>query len=62
MVSLVSVVDVVNKLSLAQTDNNIKGLYIRAPEAGLAPAHAEEIRQAIIDFQNSGKFVVAHAV
>ncbi|WP_240008245.1 signal peptide peptidase SppA [Pseudaquidulcibacter saccharophilus] len=57
----IAVVDVVNKLYLAQSDNNVKGLYIRAPEAGIAPAHAEEIRQAIIDFQNSGKFVVAHA-
>jgi protease IV len=56
-----SVVDVVRKLEAAEDDSRVKGLFIRAPEMGLAPAHAEEIRQAIIDFQASGKFVVAHA-
>ncbi len=57
----VSVLDVVRKLEAAETDNNIKGLLVRAPELGIAPAHAEEIRQAIIDFKASGKFVIAHA-
>lgn len=57
----VSVVDLVRKLEAAETDGNIKGLYVRAPELGIAPAHAEEIRQAIIDFKASGKFVIAHA-
>jgi protease IV len=56
-----SVVDVVRKLEAAETDRQIKGLFIRAPEMGLAPAHAEELRQALIDFKASGKFVIAHA-
>jgi protease IV len=56
-----SVVDVVRKLEAAETDHHIKGVFVRAPEMGLAPAHAEEIRQAIIDFKSTGKFVVAHA-
>ncbi len=57
----ISVVDVVRKLEAAETDNNVKGVLVRAPELGIAPAHAEEIRQAIIDFKSSGKFVIAHA-
>lgn len=56
-----SIVGLVQKLEAAETDANVKGLFIRAPEGGLAPAHAEEIRQAIIDFKASGKFVIAHA-
>lgn len=56
-----SITDLVRKLEAAETDDHIKGLFIRAPEAGLAPAHAEEIRQALIDFKASGKFIIAHA-
>lgn len=56
-----SVTDLVRKLEAAETDQNVKGLFIRASEAGMAPAHAEEIRQALIDFKASGKFVMAHA-
>ncbi|MEN9856422.1 MAG: hypothetical protein RLZZ157_1548 [Pseudomonadota bacterium] len=56
-----SVTDLVLKLEAAETDSHIKGVFVRAPEAGLAPAHAEEIRQALLDFKASGKFVFAHA-
>jgi protease IV len=56
-----SVVDLVRKLEAAETDKNVKGIFIRASEMGMAPAHAEEIRQALIDFKASGKFVLAHA-
>lgn len=57
----VSIIDVVRKLEAAETDSHIKGVLVRAPEMGMAPAHAEEIRQALLDFKQSGKFVVAHA-
>lgn len=56
-----SVVEVVRKLEAAEHDGHVKGIFVRAPEAGMAPAHAEEIRQAILDFKASGKFVIAHA-
>jgi protease IV len=56
-----SVTGLVRKLEAAETDGNIKGIFIRASEMGMAPAHAEEIRQALIDFKASGKFVIAHA-
>ncbi|MEK7661080.1 MAG: signal peptide peptidase SppA [Pseudomonadota bacterium] len=57
----ISVVDIVRKLEAAEKDSHIKGVLVRAPEMGMAPAHAEEIRQALLDFKTSGKFVVAHA-
>ena len=56
-----SVTGLVRKLEAAETDKNVKGIFIRASEMGMAPAHAEEIRQALIDFKASGKFVLAHA-
>jgi protease IV len=56
-----SVTGLVRKLEAAETDDHVKGVFIRASEAGMAPAHAEEIRQALIDFKASGKFVFAHA-
>lgn len=56
-----SVVQIVRKLEAAETDKKVKGLVLRAPEMGLAPAHAEEIRQAIKEFRQSGKWVIASA-
>ncbi len=56
-----SVVNIVQSLNAAKSDDNIKGVFIRANNYGMVPASAEEIRLAIKDFQTSGKFVVAHS-
>lgn len=56
-----SVVTTVRALDHAKDDKKIKGLFIRANGWAMAPAQAEEIRLAIKDFQESGKFVIAHA-
>jgi protease IV len=56
-----NVVDIVRKLDAAQTDNRVKGVLVRASEFGMTPASAEEIRQALFRFRQSGKFVIAHA-
>jgi protease-4 len=56
-----SVVDSVRALRTAKTDDNIKGLFIRANSFGMVPASAEELRLAINDFKESGKFVIAHS-
>jgi len=34
---------------------------MRAENYGMAPASAEELRMALLDFKTSGKFVIAHA-
>ncbi len=57
----VSIVHTVQALHHAKTDKKIKGLFIRANGWGLAPAQAEELRLAIKDFEESGKFVITHA-
>jgi protease IV len=52
--------DIVRLLQRAKTDNNISGLYIQANSNANSFAASEEIRNAILDFKTSGKFVLAH--
>jgi len=56
-----SVVDIARRLHKAKTDNQVKGLFIRANEFAMVPASAEEIRLAIADFKESGKPVITHS-
>ncbi|WP_427449848.1 signal peptide peptidase SppA [Litorimonas sp. WD9-15] len=56
-----SIVDTVFALNRAKTDDSVKGLFIRAESGGMAPASAEELRLALLDFKESGKFIIAHA-
>jgi len=56
-----NIVDTVFALERAKTDKTVKGVFIRAENFGMAPASAEELRLALIDFKTSGKFVIAHA-
>ena len=55
-----SVVDTVRALHRAKSDDNIKGLLIRTGY-GMVPASAEELRLAMLDFKESGKFIIAHS-
>jgi protease-4 len=56
-----SVLEVVDALGRAQSDERIRGLLIRLPEGGLAPAAADELRLAVRRFKTSGKPVIAHS-
>lgn len=53
-------IDIVTRLKAAETDDNVKGLYIRGATVGVGSSRAEELREAIIEFKESGKFVIAH--
>lgn len=53
-------VDLVRKLDAAAKDDKVKGVYIRAATSGLAPATAEEFRDALANFRKAGKFAIAH--
>ena len=55
-----SVVETVRAIRHAETDDDIKGIFVRAG-FGMAPASAEEIAVALDDFKESGKFVVGFA-
>ena len=54
--------DIVNAIQKAKDNENIKGIYI---EAGLfssdTPASSHAIREALVDFKRSGKWIVAYA-
>lgn len=56
-----SVVGLVRKIAHAKTDEDIDGIFIRANPYGMAPARAEELRLALLDFKSDGKFIITHA-
>ncbi|MBL4618210.1 MAG: signal peptide peptidase SppA [Robiginitomaculum sp.] len=56
-----SLLGIVGKLAAAENDDNVKGLFIRASSWGMGPVKAEQIRLAIKDFRDSGKFVIVHS-
>jgi len=45
----------------AKTDDKIKGIYLELSEISAGYATTEEIRNALIDFKTSGKFVYAYS-
>jgi protease-4 len=56
-----STMRVVDTLAQAEKDDRVKALLIRLPEAGMTPAAADEVRQAVRRFRASGKIVIAHS-
>src|SRR5687768_14194153 len=50
-----SAVSVAQTLREAETDDRVKGLFVRLPENGMPPAAADEIAQAVRRFRTSGK-------
>ena len=55
-----SAMSIIEALRRAETDDRVKGLFIRLPEQGLEPGLADELRLAIRHFRASGKPVFAH--
>ena len=56
-----SVMGATAALRRAARDDSVKALLIRLPEGGIAPAAADELRQAVLTFRGSGKAVIAHS-
>jgi protease-4 len=52
--------DVVRLLHKAGTDKRIAGIYIIANENANGFAASEEIRNALLEFKKTGKFIIAH--
>src|SRR6201985_289311 len=53
--------DILANIKKAKTDNNIKGIYLDESYMDSQEATVEEIRNALIDFKKSGKFVIAYS-
>ena len=57
----IGVVDLKNALEHAATDDKIKGVVLSAPSLMGGFAMGAEVRQALVKFKESGKFIVSHA-
>ncbi len=53
--------DIINNLKKAKDDENIKGIYLDFTVIPAGIATVEEIRNALLDFKESGKFIIAYA-
>lgn len=53
-----SVMRIITSLKKAETDDHVRGLLIRLPEAGMEPAMADEIADSLRRFRKTGKPVI----
>ncbi|SMO68196.1 signal peptide peptidase SppA [Solitalea koreensis] len=53
--------DILESIKKAKTDAKIKGIYLNLTGVQTGFANTEEIRNALIDFKKSGKFVIAYS-
>ncbi len=53
--------DMVKTIRHAKEDPDIKGIYINAMDLSAGRASSNSLREALLDFKSSGKFVVAYA-
>jgi protease IV len=57
----VGVIDIINAIESAKTDDDIKGISILNDNSSLGLAQSKTIRNALESFKKSGKFVMAYA-
>ena len=53
--------DILASIKRAKTDHNIKGIFLDESYMLSGQATTEEIRNALIDFKRSGKFIIAYS-
>lgn len=53
--------DLLSAIQKAKDNENIKGIYLQPANFSASFASLEEIRQALLQFKESGKFIVAYA-
>ena len=53
--------DILNNIRLAKQNDKIKGIYLKGGELAASPASAKAIRDALLDFKSSGKWIIAYA-
>jgi protease IV len=59
--SVVGLTDFVASIKKAKEDPDIKGIYINAPVVMAGKASSSVLRDALLDFKQSGKFIMAYA-
>ncbi|MTI22174.1 signal peptide peptidase SppA [Fulvivirga sp. RKSG066] len=58
--STIGLVQLKEAIVQAKTDEKIKGIYLDAPYVMAGMAVLQELREALVDFKSSGKFIVAY--
>lgn len=53
--------DILSNIRLAKTDDRILGIWLDGGQLSMAPASAKAIRDALLDFKTSGKWIIASA-
>ena len=53
--------DILNNIEAAKNDPNISGIFLELSQVGTSTANIEEIRNKLIEFKESGKFVISYA-
>ena len=54
-------IEILQGIKDAKEDSKIKGIYLNSKTVGAGFAALQEIRDALIDFKKSGKFIIAYA-
>lgn len=53
--------DILTRIKYAKTDDKIKGIYLDMSMMGASFATLQEIRDALVDFKSSGKFILSYS-
>lgn len=53
--------DLLSNIALAKDNDKILGIYLRGGSLSAGPASAKALRDALLDFKQSGKFIVAYS-
>ena len=52
---------ILDNIEKAKTDDRIKGIYLNVPFVNAGLSQTEEIRNKLLDFKKSGKFIISYA-
>ena len=53
--------NVLSNIALAKNNDKVLGIYLRGGNLSAGPASAKALRDALLDFKQSGKFIIAYA-
>ena len=53
--------DLLSNISLAKENDKVLGIYLKGGSLAAAPASAKALRDALLDFKQSGKFIIAYS-
>ena len=53
--------EILSNIRLAKTDDRIEGIYLEGGALSMSPADAKTIRDALLDYKTSGKWILAYS-